>query len=973
MLNFFLFLFCLALSSAAGYAVSKLIRARLLAREAVDYRLERMLSLGLPAALAVGGSYLIYKAFLFLIVLWTESLWFSDVGYSGRFWTVLTMQFALGALYAALFLLFMAANLLFCRVPSPEGAVINRSAAMRGGRLLALVIAGFFTLGVFQVTYNSRKAFLFLQFLNAAGFGVTDPVFGKDISFYVFTLPLLQSLAVDFTTLLVAATVGVCAMYAWCFSVIFGKAVRDFRTVFTAGNARTSFSPGGEGLSDLRMRAANHGCVLGILFALLIILNSALSIYELMYSTRGVVFGPGWTDVNVQILMYQIYIGSLVASIALFARAYLKHSLKATLKSAGIAAGSAVALYLLLVVAVPAVTQHYKVSPNEFQLERPYISDNIRFTRTAYGLTDDVITSIHFPVNQSPLSRDVLTKDAPTFENIRLWDWKVLQSNATQYQAFRLYYTFGDVDVLRYTIGGRLRQLMYSARELDVNRLAEQSKTWQNLHLVYTHGFGAVANPVSRFLSEGMPDYWIRDIPPVSAYPELAITQPRIYFGAYTNQHVYVNTQQEEFDYPKGDTNATYHYQGKAGIALDSFLKRVAFALRFDGLRLLTSREVTAQSRILYRRDIASRVKAIAPFLRLDHDYYQVVDRGGLYFIWDAYTWSDHFPYSEPYRSGRLNYIRNSVKVVINAYDGTVELYVFDPSDPLIRAWQKAFPGMFRPAEQMPPSLRRHVRYPEDLLKIQGEIFSVYHMSDPNVFYNREDVWEPSLESSHGQVEHAAPYYVVMTLPGGGKEEFVLIHPFSPLSTDRKNPRTNMVAWLGARCDAEHYGKLFLLKFPKDHLIYGPLQISIRANQDEIISKDLTLWNQQGSQVIFGNLLVIPLADFRIIYVQPLFLQASVGKMPEIKRVIVSFGEHLSYGSSFEEALSKLVSGYAPAVPAPAGTTPAARPEQRDTKALVAEAARRLEAYQKLTGQGKFVEAGKEMEEVQRILRSIVK
>jgi hypothetical protein len=777
-----------------------------------------------------------------------------------------------------------------------------------------------------------------------------------DIGFYIFTLPFLKTIRSALFTIVIASIVGSLILY--------GPTSRESLQALSWRRGVRIIG------TETHHRIITHLSALGIVMIGIFMFWTQIAKWDLMYSPRGAVFGPGWTDVHVQIGAYNFFMVALLTSAILLGISVFSKEFKRTAQAAALGLMICLLSWIIGVEGVPLLLQSYKVSPNELSMEGEYIKQNIKFTKFAYGLTDDKVKQVEFPVNFTGMTPDIISKNRVTFDNVRVWDWRVLQSNNSQYQGFRLYYTFPTVNVVRYTINGRLQQLMYSARELDIEKLAEQSKTWQNQHLVYTHGYGAVANPVNKVTSEGSPDYWIKDIPPVSKYSELQITQPRIYFGEATKEHVYVHTAHQEFDYPLGDANATYRYESGSGIELSSFLKKLVFALRIDGLRLLTASEITPQTRLLWRRDIETRVKTLAPFLKYDSDKYQVVAKGNLYYIWDAYTTSADFPYSEPSLGrGSMNYIRNSVKVVMNAFTGKVDFYVFDQDDPIIKTYRNMFPGMFKDAASMPKELRDHVRYPEDLLRIQGDIFSTYHMSDPGVFYNREDAWQPSGDLAHGKVEPIMPYYVVMTIPGETKEEFALIRPFSPLTTNQAQPRNNMVSWIAARCDGENYGKLLLFKFPKDRLVYGPLQISARMNQDDVISKDFTLWNQQGSQVVLGNLIIIPLADYKLLYVQPVYLQATVGKMPELKRVIVSLGENLGYGSSFEDALTKLTGRQVPAE-APSG----AKTEVKATKPeLIKKAAKALDDYQALQGAGRFAESGRKLEELKELLKGLVK
>jgi uncharacterized membrane protein (UPF0182 family) len=875
----------------------------------------------------------------------TEAYWFADLGYDQRYWNILVPEIGIFAVSFVTAFGFIMANFLYIfKTTRPH--MFFKILATCG----CLFFVSVFSFGMTGIVYE------YLRFNHQVPFNLTEPIFNMDIGFYIFTLPFLKTIRSALFTIVIASIVGSLILY--------GPTSRESLQALSWRRGVRIIG------TETHHRIITHLSALGIVMIGIFMFWTQIAKWDLMYSPRGAVFGPGWTDVHVQIGAYNFFMVALLTSAILLGISVFSNEFKRTAQAAALGLMICLLSWIIGVEGVPLLLQSYKVSPNELSMEGEYIKQNIKFTKFAYGLTDDKVKQVEFPVNFTGMTPDIISKNRVTFDNVRVWDWRVLQSNNSQYQGFRLYYTFPTVNVVRYTINGRLQQLMYSARELDIEKLAEQSKTWQNQHLVYTHGYGAVANPVNKVTSEGSPDYWIKDIPPVSKYSELQITQPRIYFGEATKEHVYVHTAHQEFDYPLGDANATYRYESGSGIELSSFLKKLVFALRIDGLRLLTASEITPQTRLLWRRDIETRVKTLAPFLKYDSDKYQVVAKGNLYYIWDAYTTSADFPYSEPSLGrGSMNYIRNSVKVVMNAFTGKVDFYVFDQDDPIIKTYRNMFPGMFKDAASMPKELRDHVRYPEDLLRIQGDIFSTYHMSDPGVFYNREDAWQPSGDLAHGKVEPIMPYYVVMTIPGETKEEFALIRPFSPLTTNQAQPRNNMVSWIAARCDGENYGKLLLFKFPKDRLVYGPLQISARMNQDDVISKDFTLWNQQGSQVVLGNLIIIPLADYKLLYVQPVYLQATVGKMPELKRVIVSLGENLGYGSSFEDALTKLTGRQVPAE-APSG----AKTEVKATKPeLIKKAAKALDDYQALQGAGRFAESGRKLEELKELLKGLVK
>ena len=906
------------------------------------------------SALLVGA----LTIFLFSLRIYTEVSWFKELGQVQRYWIVFWTRVLLFVAGFLVSFLFLHAQM---RV-ADTGLPPETGQRMRVAQAVYLLYAIFVSIAL----GNSCSAWWekVLLFVNQSPFGVKDPIFTKDVSFFVFALPFYSRLASYALSLLIFSTLGILLLYA----IQLGLRTRSTRR-------GTGFVFEGQAPDERRhtlFRLVTHLSVQGALFVCLFIFQTVLAIWNLVYSERGAVFGAGFTDVHFQIGAYQFFIGALILVGVAFVVSAASRSHRKTFVSAGIAVAVLILTWVIGVKAVPAIVQHYVVSPNELDKERQYIEYNIAYTRKAYGLDSTKTKVVQFPVRDgiTPMN---LVDDAATLQSIRLWDWRVLEATYNQNQSFRLYYRFLDVDIDRYQIGGIPVQVMLSARELDQRRLAEKSKTWQNLRLVYTHGYGGCLNPVNIFTREGLPEYWIRDIPPVGKTPELALDRPEIYFGEAPNSHVFVKTSHPEFDYPRGAENVTSFYEGKGGVPIGGGLRKLAFALRFDGLRLLTAKELGPESRIMFRRQIQVRIPALAPFLIYDHDPYQVIADGKIWFMWDAYTVSDHYPYAERYglggsRMGSINYIRNSVKVVINSYDGTVDFYVFEESDPVIRAYAKAFPGLFKSKEEMPQSLRAHIRYPEDLLKIQADIYATYHMNDPNVFYNKEDAWDIAQETDQGDTREILPYYVVITVPGEKRQEFIQMIPFTPLTTDQSNPKNNMVAWLAGRCDGDRYGEIVVYEFPKDRLVYGPMQIEIRMNQNDTISKDFTLWNQQGSRVIQGNLLVIPLSDNRLLYVQPIYLQATVGKMPELKRVVASSGDDLAYATSFGDVLDQLVQPPGRVAPVVSGAGETLTPSERAREAL-----EHFKKYQQLTGQGKIAEAGAELERLRESLETLRK
>jgi len=550
----------------------------------------------------------------------------------------------------------------------------------------------------------------------------------------------------------------------------------------------------------------------------------------------------------------------------------------------------------------PGIIQQYIVKPNELAKETPYIKNNIRYTRLAYGF--DKALEEPFPVNDS-MSYDDIKKNESTIHNIRLWDRRPLIQTYKQLQEIRLYYDFNSVDVDRYHLQNKYTEVALAGRELPASQLPERARTWVNMHLVYTHGYGIVMSPVNEFTSDGLPKFIVQDIPPRSS-SSIAITQPEIYYGEETDEFTIVHTTTKEFDYPKGDQNEYASYQGKGGVQLSSYFRRLVYSLNLSDLNIILSRYITDQSRVMFHRVITDRDRTIAPFLAYDSDPYMVVgENGHLYWIHDAYTTTNMFPYSEPVNLGRdrsgINYIRNSVKVVIDAYNGDVSYYIIDPTDPLVQTYSKIFPVLFKPVKDMPKFLKAHIRYPMDLFIIQAKMYATYHMTDPQVFYNREDLWSIPQEIYKNTQQSILPYYIIMKLPGAESEEFILMLPLTPSKKD------NMVAWMCARCDGDNYGQLLFYTLSKEKLIYGPMQIEARINQQPSISSELTLWGQQGSSVIRGNLLIIPIAH-SFIYVEPVYLQSEQGEIPQLKRVIAVQNGQLEMGKDLDAALRAVFS-----------------------------------------------------------------
>jgi uncharacterized membrane protein (UPF0182 family) len=595
-------------------------------------------------------------------------------------------------------------------------------------------------------------------------------------------------------------------------------------------------------------------------------------------------------------------------------------------------------------------------------------------TRQAFGL--DQFTQKEFPAETTVEAADPANNQA-TLQNIRLWDWHALQDTLRQQQEIRTYYDFPDIDIDRYNLDGTTREVMLATRELDVEKLPESSRNWINEKLVYTHGYGITMNPVNGFTSEGLPTLMLSNMPVQSTVKGLSVTRPEIYFGEKTDTDVYVKTKQQEFDYPQGETNSVTTYQGDGGIAVGGFLRRILLAFDLDDLsKLPFSDDVNAGSRLLLRRNVRERVQTLAPFLTFDTDPYIVVgDDGRLSWMMDAFTTSDTYPYSSHYalNDGSVNYMRNSVKVVIDAYNGTTTFYVFDPADPIIGAYRNIFPSLFKDASAMPADLRRHIRYPEMLFKLQAAAYGLYHMTNPAVFFNREDLWTVATETGSGdngeQTRQAMqPNFVLMKLPGEAGAEFVEILPFTPAN------RNNLIGWIAARCDGANYGTAVVYDFPKTRLVDGPQQIESRIDQNAQLSGQLTLWNQQGSHVLRGSLLVIP-SGKALLYAEPIYLQAQQSPMPELRLVVLALQDKLAYGPTFEAALASLFGGEAPSMsaaesPQASPTAPGAKaaPPSTDLNTLIGEAGKDFADYQRLTAEGKLGEAGQKLDQLKHVL-----
>ncbi|NTX27889.1 UPF0182 family protein [Burkholderia pyrrocinia] len=879
----------------------------------------RLRRYGIAAAVVI-GCLIVVGRITGILVDW---LWFSSIGYAGVFWTILSTRVLLFvAVFAVSAAAIGASGLLAHRHARPVDAwQVEDTASTRAEDVLralagevasripwrAVIAAGAVFLGLAIAAGAMSSWDVALRFLHQVPFGAHDPIYGKDIGFYLFALPVWIVLK----NLLLQVVV--------CCAIVAGS------VYWLRGDIMLRPPKG------LSSTAAVHGSALLALFFLLKAWSWWLERFLLLYDNNGVVVGAGYTDVHVMLPVLWLLVGLATASAVAMLVNMRRPGYRLPAATVLLVFGTSFALGIVY----PALFQRFYVKPSELQLETPYIQHNIALTRQAYGLAQIEVKP--FAAGQG-LNLASLQANRATVDNIRLWDVQPLMDTYAQLQEIRTYYKFFSVDIDRYRLDSGYRQVMLSARELEQTMLPENARTWVNLHLLFTHGNGVVMSPVTEKSTEGLPSLYLRDIPPV-AEGGPAIHEPRIYFGEGGQGYVIVKGSVPEFDYPKGDSNVYTSYSGRDGVAIDGAARRTLFAWQFDDPNILLTHYITNESRILFHRNIRDRIRMIAPFLALDHDPYVVASNGRLFWMQDAYTTSRWFPYAPPGVGDGANYIRNAVKVVVDAYNGTVDFYVSDPSDPLVRTYARIFPGMFKPLDAMPQDLQRHIRYPEDLFLIQANLYRAYHMDAPEVFYNREDLWQfpralGDIDGSNAANTQMAPYYTIMRLPGDAQAGFVLMLPMVP------SQRENMIAWLAARCDPPGYGKLIVYAFPKDKLIYGPYQIEARIQQSTEISQQISLWNQMGSRVIRGHLVVVPIEN-SILYVSPLYLRAASGQLPELKRVIAAYGDRVVMEENLSEALAALFKETRP-VAAPASGAADAR--ARDALARYDRAIERLKA-----------------------------
>ena len=891
--------------------------------------------------IAVVAFLLLWWAAAKVLTLYADYLWFDSLTYGSVFTTELWAKVTLGVCTFLITALWLAGHVVLATQLSPTHGfqikglpwVLSGQKIRRVLHLAAVVfgvVVGFgFAQGAAAHWYEV------LQFLDRAPFGWSDPVLGHDAQVYVFVLPILGQLKAYVIAMAVFGAIGAAATY------------------FISGAIGWQYA-------RITRAATTHLAALVAMLLIAVALGYWLDRYDLLLSSRGTVFGAGYVDVHVRLPVFAFMAGaSVVAAVVVLAA-----GIRMKPKVAGVAVGLLVAVHFIAVWSYPTFQQRFDVDPNELEREMPYLEHNIKATRFAFGLAD--VDVREFPAGGS-LTPEAVQAERGTVDNIRLWDWRALKPTYQEIQGLRTYYRFNGVDIDRYHVGGEYRQVSLAVRELEQTLLQEKSRTWVNLHLQYTHGYGLCMSPVNAVTESGMPELWIRDIPPHATGPlaepnQEVMPNPAVYFGESTQNYVFVRTDEKEFDYPGKDKNFYTRYKGRAGVALNSWARRLLFAYYFGDWNILLTDSFTPETRVLWARRVHARVRRLAGrFLQLDQDAYPVISNGRLVWVIDAYTRTDRFPYSAPAGSARVrtNYIRNAVKVAVDAYDGSVTFYVADPKDAVVQVARRIFPDLFRDLSEMPESLRAHLRYPIDLLDIQAGQYLTYHMTDPRVFYNREDLWQRPSEQYGGQTLSVKAYYIIMTLPGETEPEYLLMLPFTPRGKD------NMVGWMAGRCDGEQYGKLLVYQFPKDRLVLGPRQIEANIDKNDAISQQITLWGQKGSRVIRGNLLVIPIRD-AVLYVEPLYLDSEQTRFPELKRVIVASKDRVAMRETLDEALAA-VFGAAPTPGKP--TTP-----PPDTVAPSAQGKRAHELFEKAQQQlrqGDWAAYGKTMQELGRLLQDM--
>lgn len=926
--------------------------------------------------------------FWLLIGFWSniyvEALWFGQLNFSSVFWTTISAKFFIGLIFGATALIIIGINMYLSRHYSSrltELHLFNEELSelerlFSGSKLIDIITAGAVLvlsaiLGLIGLADWDRV----LRYLNQEPFHTTDPIFGYDIGFFVFSLPFWNFVRFWLLLAVVASAIAVTLYYLYRGAVVIEE----------------------RGM-QIRPYARNHLCILAAAVFVLMAWGYRLSMFQLLYSDSGFAFGAGYTDLQARLQAYWVLLFISIGCAGIFVASLYSQRRNLPFIAIGV-------MIVSVVVAsgiYPTAVQQLIVKPNEYEKEQPYIKYNIEHTLKGYGL--DRVGEVPFQINTSLTAKD-LQANVTTIQNIKLQDKRPLRRTYQQLQEIRTYYDFSNVDEDRYFINGEYRQVMLAARELSYEQVP--SKTWQNLHLFYTHGYGLCLSPVNTATPEGLPDLFVKDIPPVATADILNITRPELYFGETMGEYAVLHTQQQEFDYPEGDENKFSTYEGTGGVQLDSYFRRVAFARYFGEVNFLISPLITSESQVMFHRRILERVRNIAPFLEYDNDPYIVIADGKLYWMIDAYTVTSNYPYSQRFsgllpnqdqdelQTGQpsggipglnqppqrrlvrnqpslrsINYIRNSVKITVDAYSGETSFYIADENDPLIQTYQKIFPLLFRSLSEMPQTLKDHIRYPRDLFAIQAAMYRIYHMQNPQVFYNKEDLWAVPLQVYAGNEQQMFPYYAVMKASMMQQEELLILLPFTPSN------KQNMIGWMAAQCDPLNYGRILVYNFPKQELVYGPMQIEARISQDADIAKELTLWNQEGSEVIRGDIIVVPIQE-SLLYIEPMYLRqrSSRGGLPELKRVIVAYGNKIAMRERLDQALAAVFSFDEPMNTADAIKGQSAAAQVVSRTAILNELAQRaLSQYNQAQNQlreGNWAGYGNSIQQLENVLKRL--
>lgn len=886
-----------------------------------------------------------------------DVLWFSEVGYFNVFWKIIEYKVLLflivfGAVFIGfLTFVYIPIKLFFPRFPI--GLIkIKEFELMKVVEkfsnviiwLILFSLSGYF--GYVAATNDWMDIAKFFSKVTTLEY--TDPIFKMPAEFYMFSLPFINAVFNNilwFLFLVSAFMIFILYIYLRFQEGFYSY---SFWAAFFSGRMPDKISRG----------IYRYSIFVLIVWVLVLGIRIALvTPYHIMFVDNNLFAGPGYKEIYAELPIIRISgILLVILSITSF---FLLFNNK--IKQITILSGIVVGLSLSAYIIYPSIIEVFVVKPSELDRQKEFIKHNINATLSAYGLNN--INEVFF--DNKPLTYDIILRNNDVIQNLRLWDWKPLGDAYRQIQTIRFYYKFNDIDIDRYYLGGVLRQVMISPRELDIESLPENSKSWINIHFRYTHGIGVVVSPVNEILPNGMPKLFVKDIPPVSSFSEISVEEPRIYFGELTDHYIFVNAGIDEFDYPSvsegGEENIYARYKGTSGIKIDNFWKKLLFALYLnEDIKILFSEYITPETKIIINRNILNRVNKVMPFIVYENDPYIVIAKGRLYWIIDGYTTSDLFPYSK--YVGDINYIRNAVKVVVDAYNGSIEFYLVDKNEPVINVFRNMFDIKFKDISEMDEELKKHIRYPERLLRIQSRIYRIYHMKDPEIFFNQEDVWNIPREIKFGQTVEVEPYYIVTKLPNENKLKFLIVTPFTPKDKD------NLIAWMAVECDPEDYGKIVVFRMPKDKLVFGPLQIEARISQDPEISAQITLWNQQGSQVLRGNMMVLPIEN-SLLYYEPIYLQAEEAKIPEFRRVAMSDGEKIVWDENVPQAISKLFSGQKVSITEIEKVVSQIPEKSGIPRSIILRALQYIDEYKKLTGNGDFVGAARKLKELEEFLK----